>query len=196
MNKALFPISTAVDRAALRKSAGFYKLTDAQGEAKYVGSASNLETRLHAHNHSLRKGDHPNKSLQQFVLEGGQLQFVPHIMPSKEEALEMEQAWLADPQLRSQLFNVATNARSALKDESVRLHKQSPEHVAARFRNRAPVSVETKARLTFALKKPVIVHGVEYPSAAEAGQSLGISRSLVSSRCSSDKFPEWTKKHG
>lgn len=104
----------APSRKELSKPAA-YALHHVESDLLYVGSTSNLYSRVASHGSSLRAGSHHNGALQKAFDENPVFNLKYRITPTMEEAVEIEQSLLDKLLPSGKLLNRAPDARSAGK---------------------------------------------------------------------------------
>ena len=90
---------------------GMYIISNLNNDVQYVGSASNLNNRRLSHLSELRKKVHHNKMLQLVYDSGSNLFITFHITKTRDEAFDLEQAYLDEHHGTKYLCNIAKDAR-------------------------------------------------------------------------------------
>lgn len=98
------------------KRMGVYVIRHNPSGMIYVGSSSDIDTRIRKHKNFLENGTHVNKKLQEaFDRDGNFVYLTVKITSDREEAFDLEQKMLDDYHPKGKLFNTAINARKSSK---------------------------------------------------------------------------------
>ena len=180
---------------------------------KYTGITGHFPSRKATHLHQLRYGRHRSYLLQDLYDSDNDLanwKWTIYIVPTKEHALDHEQAFMDQFDKEGLLLNNSKNARSTISYVMLR-----PE-VAERLRERRACmpAISRMRRAQGALRgtvnrwskegarekiqgsgnpfaKRVVAAGVEYGSVIEATKALGVVQKTVFNRVRSARFPDY-----
>lgn len=143
-NKLLLVTPPGVSVSDLR-TPGVYKIINAEGQIKYVGSSKDLHDRFISHRGRLSRGTHENKNLQTYSISAKTLTFVGLPTDTKEEAVRIEQRYLDSLVGNGVICNISTDAKIPSKGR-----KLSDERKAtiSEFQTGRTHSSETKEKMS------------------------------------------------
>lgn len=101
----------------LPRTAGIYEIVNTSRGKIYIGSAIDLQKRLHGHIEALRADQHPNQKLQRAWTKYGEAAFEVRVLEHVADVailLEREQFWLDVTQSVKNGYNIAPKAGSQL----------------------------------------------------------------------------------
>lgn len=189
---------TGVPGSWIAKLNGVYFLRHVKTGAFYIGSTKDLFGRYQDHTELLRKGNHYSQRLQSLYNEDPRLQYDTFIVETRLDAFELEQQLINEHAGSPFMLNIAVDVRSGTKGRALPLeHKQ---RIAATLRGR-PHSAERREKIAAINRlrsRAVVIDGVTYAGAAEAGRALGHSIDRVRKRIMSNNpaFAMWQYANG
>jgi predicted GIY-YIG superfamily endonuclease len=174
---------------------GAYIITHLATGSFYIGSTGSLHARKNTHEHTLRRGVHDSRRLQELFNQSPFMHFSYWIAADKEQALDWEQFLINLHWGNPLLLNCSTCAefpatgttysderRAAMLD-----YYQSPEGMTKR---------KKLAEVSAARSRKVSIEGIIYNSVSEAVQKLGLTENCVRERLQTrknraDLWPAW-----
>lgn len=190
-----------------KKHPGSYILTHIPTGHFYVGSASCVKARMQQHKHTLNKGNHANRRLQQIFTKWEDLQIDITLTNTVDDARREEQDLLDTHSESELLCNVSTSATNSfqgvLSDErrkeillmaiaasslARRGKPQTEDHIRNAVEGRRGFTQTDKSREAISLtkSKKVSIDGVIYDSSREAAKALNLPFRTLRSRLYSD----------
>lgn len=183
------PIPEAVTKSIHGKNEhpALYTMTTPEGHV-YVGSSRNVNARLNKHKVDLKAREHPYPALQAAVAKDQPIQVTVEYMPSRDAALDAEQAFITNNAGSPHLLNKALDARNPGKGQIV---SEDRKQKLREFHTGKPLSEETRQKMSEAQKgkvkhgRPVEIEGVVHSSIKSAGEALGVTVLTVRNRINS-----------
>ncbi len=178
-------------------SPGVYRITHVPTGLFYVGSTSNLRSRIGEHRRRLTSNGHPNKRFQEAFTSLSDLDIVVTPLSSSEEAMKKEQEMLDREHGKPNCCNVSPNATSTGNNRASGHVVQDHVREAVRLANTGlKRSKETLERMSEAKSNqhiPVEIDGVRYKHAKDAAAKTGVPYGTVYYRANSDAecFSGW-----
>jgi len=154
------------------KIPGVYVIYHPKTEQFYIGSTSNLYTRLITHRHALKRNKHQNYNLQTAYNEDPLIKASCFMVKNREHAYQIEQYLLEVNWETKQLFNSSPDARNSLALVSYK-------GVVFSDTRRENMSKARKISNAGATPRKVCINGVVYTSVRDAARSLGLNFSTV-----------------
>jgi len=165
---------------------GAYVIHHPETGQSYIGSTSNLYSRLLTHRNSLKKNKHANSCLQKAYIDSPTIKAVCFKAKDREHAYQIEQALLQANWDSGVLFNSSPDAKNALASFIYKGVVFTEEHRANMRKSRRKSTAGAPVR-------KVSIHGVVYPSVRDAARTLNLNFSSVQRWVNRDteKYKDW-----
>lgn len=130
---------------------GIYEIRNTINNKVYVGSSVNLRSRIRAHFSDLSCEKHHNHYLQASWKKYGKEVFIVNILElcPKEHLIERENYWMNE----REVFDKDKGYNFFSANPTGRGYKQTQEHITNRFKNRKPMSKETREKVSIAVSE-------------------------------------------
>ncbi len=175
-------VLTNTDIHAKSRVVGVYVIYHPKTGKYYVGSTSNLYSRIVAHLSGLRKNNHENSSLNLAFKSDPQIEIICYKTDDREKAFELEQD-LMDSN-KHNLFNKALDSKNNFHGYIYK-GKPMPDWIREKISNSSRIRTDLK-------RTPINIDGVVYSSVSEASRQLGINKRTLFRRIHSKTHHNYT----
>lgn len=151
----------------------------------YVGSTTNIYSRLVNHRYMIRKGDHENVKLNEALNTCSEIEVCVYKSPNRKEAYKQEQHLITENWKKGILFNIADDVKNNFSGSVYKGYKVKGEQ----YRK----LVENNRKNAEKRSKSVSIKNVPYKSVEEAMRDLDMGRGPINYRIASDKeeYKDW-----